>query len=272
MSIRCRVLRFSTDFMRLTFPVFLAAAAVVHLTKAALGQSQSASTPVPPPVAAPARAGTADSKLIVPKDTAVPLQLRNAINSRTAYVGQAIYCETIYPITVGNRIVIPVGSYVKGAVTQVVRPGRVKGRAEIGLRFDSLTLPNGTTHRLRATLSSFSGNGKEGFRRDESKVEGESSKGQDAEITARSAGEGAIIGAIAGRDAKGAGIGGAAGGVGALIWVLATRGKDIVLPTGTNLELQLTVPLDFERDEIMDTPQNSPEGPAIPRRDPGPSL
>ena len=75
-----------------------------------------------------------------------------------------------------------------------------------------------------------------------------------------------------GRDAKGAGIGGAAGGVGALIWVLATRGKDIVLPTGTNLELQLTVPLDFERDEIMDTPQNSPEGPAIPRRDPGPSL
>ena len=60
--------------------------------------------------------------------------------------------------------------------------------------------------------------------------------------------------------------------MGALVWVLATRGKDIVLPSGTNLELELTVPLDFERDEIMDTPQNSPEGPAIPRRDPGPSL
>jgi hypothetical protein len=267
MCIRCRVLRFSTDFLRLIFPAFLAAVAA----QAALGQSQSASTPVPAPTAAPARADAAGSKLIVPKDTAVPLQLRNAINSRTAYIGQAIYCETIYPITVGNRIVIPVGSYVKGAVTQVVRPGRVKGKAQIGLRFDSLTLPNGTTHRLRATLSGFAGNGKEGFRRDESKVEGESSKGQDATVIASSAGEGAIIGAIS-HGGKGAGIGGAAGGVGGLIWVLATRGKDIVLPSGTNLELQLTVPLDFERDEVMDTPQNSPEGPAIPRRDPGPSL
>ena len=267
MSIRCRVLRFSTSFLRLIFPVFLAGAAA----QAALGQSQSASTPVPAPTAAPARADTAGSKLIVPKDTAVPLQLRNAINSRTAYIGQAIYCETIYPITVGNRIVIPVGSYVKGAVTQVVRPGRVKGKAQIGLRFDSLTLPNGTTHRLRATLSGFAGNGKEGFRRDESKVEGESSKGQDATVIASSAGEGAIIGAIS-HGGKGAGIGGAAGGVGGLIWVLATRGKDIVLPSGTNLELELTVPLDFEREEIMDTPQNSPEGPVIPRRDPGPSL
>ena len=154
---------------------------------AVLGQDQSASTPAPASTAAPARADTAGSKLIVPKDTAVPLQLRNAINSRTAYIGQAIYCETIYPITVGNRIVIPVGSYVKGAVTQVVRPGRVKGRAQIGLRFESITLPNGTTHRLRATLSGFAGNGKEGFRRDESKVEGESSKGQDAAVIASSA-------------------------------------------------------------------------------------
>src|SRR5438093_460502 len=207
MPIRCRVLRFRTNFLRFTFPVFLAVAAA----RGALGQSQSASTPVPASTAAPARADTAGSKLIVPKDTAVPLELRNAINSRTAYIGQAIYCETIYPITVGNRIVIPVGSYVKGAVTQVVRPGRVKGRAQIGLRFDSLTLPNGTTHRLRATLSGFAGNGKEGFRRDESKVEGESSKGQDATVIASSAGEGAIIGAIS-HGGKGAGIGGAACG------------------------------------------------------------
>src|SRR3989304_4601791 len=75
----------------------------------------------------PEKGKPVDSKFVVPAHTVIPLTLKNAINSRTAFVGQAIYCETIYPITVGNRIVIPVGTYVKGAVTQVVRPGRIKG-------------------------------------------------------------------------------------------------------------------------------------------------
>src|ERR1700674_2228118 len=91
-----------------------------------------------------APADASSSRVVIPVNTTIPLELKNTLNSRTAYVGQAVYCETIYPITLGNRIVIPVGSYVRGAVTQVVRPGRVKGRAQIGLRFDSLTLPGGT--------------------------------------------------------------------------------------------------------------------------------
>jgi type IV secretory pathway VirB10-like protein len=104
------------------------------------------------------------SAIIVPVSTTMPLALKNTINSRTAFVGQAIYCETIYPIALGNRIVIPVGTYVKGAVTQVVRPGRVKGKSQVGIRFDTITLPNGTTRPLRATLSSYAGQGNETFR------------------------------------------------------------------------------------------------------------
>ena len=215
------------------------------------------------------------SKLAVPADTTIPLQLKNSITSRTAYVGQAIYCETIYPITVNNRIVIPVGTYVKGSVTQVIRPGHVKGKAQLGLRFDSITLPNGTTRPLRATLSGYAGNGKEGFRRDESKVEGESRKGEDAGKVATTTITGAEIGAIAGAAnrsvGKGLGIGSAAGAAGGLIWVLATRGKDILLPPGTSLELQLTQPLSFERDDV-DLGPEQPQGPALPRRDPGPGF
>ncbi len=226
-----------------------------------------------PPAKVPA--SSASSRFIVPADTTIPLELRNTISSRTAYVGQAIYCETIYPITVGDRIVVPVGTYVKGAVTQVIRPGRVKGRAQLGLRFDSITLPDGITRPLRATLSGYAGNGKEGFRRDESKVEGESTKKEDAATVASTTITGAEIGTLAGiakRSAgKGLGIGSAAGAAGGLIWVLATRGKDILLPSGTNLELQLTVPLSLERDEVA-TPSNSPEGPTLPRRDPGPGF
>lgn len=210
------------------------------------------------------------SRVVVPTNTTIPLQLRNAINSRTAYVGQPIYCETIYPITKNNRIVIPVGTYVKGQLTQVKRPGRLKGKAELGLRFDSITFPDGVTRALRATLSGFAGNGKEGFRREESKIEGESSKGQDVQTVAATGGEGAIIGAIA-RRGTGAGVGGASGALGGLIWVLATRGKDVALPPGTDLELQLTAPLDLGESEAP-LPANSPNGPAIPHRDPGPGI
>jgi hypothetical protein len=48
--------------------------------------------------------------------------------------------------------------------------------------------------------------------------------------------------------------------------VLATRGKEILLPPGTSLELQLATPLTFERDEL-EPPSRYDEGPALPRRD-----
>ncbi len=226
-------------------------------------------------VAAPAASSSpsANSRIVVPSDTTIPLELRSTINSRTAYVGQAIYCQTIFPVTVGNRIVIPVGSYVKGAVTQVVKAGHLKGRAQLGLRFDSLVLPGGTTRPVRGTLSGFGTTGKEGFKPTESKVEGESSKGEKAgkvaQTTVAGAEMGTIIGAVNRSPGKGLGIGSAAGAGAGLIWILASRGKDIILPSGTNLELQLSVPLTFESDEV-DPESRYSEGPALPKREPIP--
>jgi hypothetical protein len=225
--------------------------------------------------AAPARPSQGSSAITVPADTRIPLSLKNSVNTKTAYVGQAIYCETIYPITVGNRVVIPVGTYVKGAVTQVVRPGRIKGKGQIGLRFDSMTLPNGTTTTIRATLSAYSGNGNQGFIRDESKIQGESSKKGDAATIARTTATGAEIGTIAGvaghSVGKGLGIGSGAGAAGGLIWVLATRGKKIVIPAGTSLELELISPLTFQEGEL-DPRSPGSNGSALPRRDPGPGI
>lgn len=194
-----------------------------------------------------------ENGIIVPSNTKIPLTLQNAISSKTAYVGQAIYCRTVFPIAVDDRIVIPVGSYVEGTVTQVVHPGRFRGKAKLGLHFDSITLPNGITRPLRATLSAFAGNGKEGFSRKESKIKGQSTKGEDAGRIARATIIGAEIGSIAGishgRSLKGLGIGSAAGAAGGVIWVLAGRGKQIYLPRGTSLELQLATPLNFGQEE-----------------------
>lgn len=243
---------------------------VLGLALLAFSISGSAQTA---PAAAPAQPAPAISTVVVPVETTIPLVLKNTINSRTAYVGQAIYCETIFPITVGNRIIIPIGSSVKGFVTQVVRPGRVKGRAQIGLRFELIILPNGTTRPLRASLSGYAGTGNEDFSRKESKIKGQSSKGEDAGKVAQTTITGAEVGTIAGaanrNPVKGLGIGSLAGAAGGLIWVLASRGKEIVLPSGTNLELELSQPLSFERDEV-EPPSRYDPGPALPKREPGP--
>ena len=207
----------------------------------------------------------------VPAETHIPVALENAINSKTAYQGQAIYCRTIFPITVDNRIVIPVGSYVKGEVTQVVKPGRIKGKAKLGIRFDSLTLPNGVTEPLRASLSSFGGSGQEGFNRKEGKIEGQSTKGQDAGKVAQTTITGAEVGSLAGisggHTLRGLGIGSAAGAAAGAIWVMAGRGKQIYLPPGTSLELQLGAPLQFAQDQL-DFSGDPPPAPIVQPQQP----
>ncbi len=233
---------------------------------AAQASAAAASTP-----SAPADSG----KVIVPANTTIPLELHNTINTRTAQPGQTIYCTTIYPVVVKNRIVIPVGTYVKGKLTEVKRPGRVKGKAELAVAFDEITLPNGVTKSLRnASLSGYGGSGNEGFNSKEGKIQGEGTKAKDAEAVAISGAEGAGVGSVAGISSHhtglGAGVGGATGALGGLVYVLASRGKDVVLPAGTNLEVSLAVPLAYDEDDLA--PSSDSSGPDLGRRDPGPGL
>ena len=46
--------------------------------------------------------------------------------------GDRVYLETVFPILVNGRIVVPVGSWVAGTVTQIKKPGRVKRKGERG--------------------------------------------------------------------------------------------------------------------------------------------
>ena len=94
----------------------------------------------------------AGKTFLVDTGTHVPLSLINSVSTKNAIVGDRIYLETVFPVLVDGRIVIPPGSYVAGTITDIKRPGRVKGRGELYLRFDSLTLPNGVTRDFRARV------------------------------------------------------------------------------------------------------------------------
>src|SRR5260370_42136090 len=86
---------------------------------------------------------TGSKEYTVDPGTRIPLNLINSVSTKNAAEGDRVYLETVFPILSGGKIVIPPGSYVAGTVTEVKRPGRVHGRGELYIRFDSLTLPNG---------------------------------------------------------------------------------------------------------------------------------
>ncbi len=206
----------------------------------------------------------------VEQGTKVPLSLINTISTKHSAVGDRVYLETSFPILAGGRIVIPVGSYVAGTVTLLKRPGRAKGRGELYVRFDSLTLPNGVTRDFRARIATLDGDAAGELDKSEGVVRSEGNKAGDAKVVGETAIAGASIGGIAGSAAghvaMGAGIGAATGAAAGLIGVLATRGPDAVLAKGSSVEMVLDRNVSFSEEELnfgnYAPPRTGPAGPS----------
>ncbi len=190
----------------------------------------------------------------VPEGTKVPLSMINSVSTKNAAPGDRVYLETVFPILADGKIVIPPGSYVAGTITELKRPGRVKGKGEMYVRFDSLTLPNGVTRDFRARVGSLDGRASEHLDKAEGKIQSEGNKSGDVRTIGETAGAGATIGSIAGvssgHTGLGAGIGAAAGATAGLVGVLFSRGPDAILSRGTTLEMVLDRPLTFDSTEI----------------------
>jgi type IV secretion system protein VirB10 len=217
-------------------------------------QPEGPQTSAPAPAAAavrPAaerRAGTND-KITVPAGTRVAVVLENGISTRSAKAGDSLYFRTSFPITQNNRVVVPVGSYLRGELLESKRPGRIKGRGEFRMRLNTLIFPNGYTVDLNAAPRSADTGGKETMD-SEGKVTGESGKGKDVGTVATTTVAGAGIGAIAG-GGKGAGIGAGIGGLAGLGAVLLTRGPEAQLPRGSTLDIVLEHSLMLDSDQIQ---------------------
>ena len=170
----------------------------------------------------------------VAKGTVIPVELLNRLSTKNLKEGDNVYARTIFPITVDNQIVIPVGTNVQGKIKEAVRPGKVKGKASLTLSFQVMILPSGLTLPIYGSL----GGSDEGYREGENTIKGESTKGKDAGDIAKAGAVGGIGGAIW-RGKKGAAVGGGAGAGVALAGVLLSRGEDLTLPKGTELEVIL---------------------------------
>jgi len=214
-------------------------------------QAPAASTDTAGAQAAPER-----KTYTVPAGTKVLLQLKSGINSKSAKAGDGVYLSSLFPVVIGNHVMIPAGVYVQGVVDRVERAGRVKGKAQVDMHFTSMIFPNGTLVEIPGVINSVPGSAKQRVTGDkEGTVEQDSNKtrnlGTAAEI-ALPAGTtvGAIGGAASGHTAAGLGAG-LGGGLAAMaLATVFTRGADVNLEAGTQVEMVLQRPLVLEENNL----------------------
>jgi hypothetical protein len=80
----------------------------------------------------------------------MPVKFLNTVTTRGAAEGDRLYLQTVFPVAVAGRIVIPTGSYIDAEIISVSRAGRSRGRAELDVRLGRMTLPNGMERQLNA--------------------------------------------------------------------------------------------------------------------------
>jgi hypothetical protein len=167
-------------------------------------------------------------EVTIPAGTELPIVLDTAVSSKTSRVEEPVRAHLSRAISIDGLQALPAESAVSGVVTDATPSAKVKGRAHLAVRFESIT-PRGSDERYRIETAAIGRTAPSTTKKDAVKIGGPAAGG-------------AIIGAIVG-GGKGAAIGAAAGGGAGTAVVLSTSGKETSLPSGTPLRLRLTAPL-----------------------------
>lgn len=208
--------------------------------------------------AAASAAETGPKPFTVPSGTKILLSLKNEISTRAAMPGDSVYLVSAFPVVENGAVVLPAGMYVKGYIDRVVRPGKVKGRAQLQMHFGSIIFPNGVEIALPGSLDKVPGSSGAQVKNGEGTVEQGSSVGHDAKqiagTTLEGAGVGSLVGWGTGDAGMGTGIGASAGAAVGVLATLLTRGNDIVFPPGTTVEMVLNRPMVIQPAQLAGMP------------------
>jgi hypothetical protein len=238
--------------------------AVLLVSGMALGQAadtakpsdaSSAQTPAATSsvTANPAPGAVADPNVVtIPAGTKIPLSLAQAISTKNAREGDAVYATTAFPFVMDNRVVVPAGAYIQGKISHVERAGHGSGRAEILMHFTSMIYPNGYTVMLPGSVENTPGADDKGVKDPEGTIQQDSDTGKKVEDAAKGGVYGTMGGATAGGLAgglNGARVGAGAGAVAGIAWALLKRGNDVKLEVGTSIEMEVqrAIPVDATR-------------------------
>jgi len=180
------------------------------------------------------RPGSGD--FVVPDSTLIVGRLNNDLDTNRVRAGDRFTLTVISPPEYRDAV-------IEGQVADANRSGRITGRAELGLNFDSIRLRSGRTGRFEGTLESVIAANGENLH-----VDTEGAVKQDSSQTSRTVQRaaigtaiGAIIGAIAG-GGKGAAIGAVVGGGAGAGSVYAQGRDDLQLLRGSEITIRASAP------------------------------
>src|SRR5215831_8838507 len=166
-------------------------------------------------------------EITLPRGTVLPVTLDTPIGSDISHVEQPVQGHLRHAVMHNGVEVLPAGAGVSGYVTSARRPGRVKGRGYVAVRFTGVTVPGEGRERISTSAIG---------------REAPATKGKDAvEILAPATG-GAVVGGLVGGK-KGAAEGAVIGGGAGTAYVLATPGKDVHINKGAPLSVHLAAPV-----------------------------
>lgn len=166
--------------------------------------------------------------IVIASGTAINVRLGSALGSKLSQAGQTFSGSVAQDVLAGSAVAIPQGATVSGTVTDAKPLGKFAGGAVLQLRLDSINL-KGSDIPVQTALRTFSLKGK-GKR--------------TAVLAGGGAALGGLIGGLAG-GGKGAAIGLAAGGGAGAGGAALTGNKDIVLPTESAVNFELSQPLEL---------------------------
>jgi hypothetical protein len=248
-----------------------AVAAMLLVAHTCFAQDQT-QTPVPPDSGGvvPAVSAPASDTVTIPAGTRFSLVLTTGVSSKTMHRGGEIYAQTIAPIAVGDRVVIPPGAFIQGKLDRLARNGT---RAEMKLQSVSVMFPDGFVA---------SANGPMNVESDEGTAWRVPSGGNVAgAVVAPLAGLG--LGTLIGHEAGGKGtningmtfnpgglkstaIGGMVGlaAGGAVSFIFLAHSRQFVVDVGSPMEMTLPQPMTLAEGKVGDAVRDAQAHPVTP--------
>jgi hypothetical protein len=100
-----------------------------------------------------ARAWPSAPPLTVPAETEVKVQVLSGIHTQINHVNDPVIAEVLKPVFVEGKLALPPGSLLDGHITMIRNAGHMHRSAELGMRFDRITLPDGQEKPVAAVLA-----------------------------------------------------------------------------------------------------------------------
>lgn len=182
----------------------------------------------PPPAAPPV---PAEVVYAAPAGTTFRVEVTEELHTGRNKVGDRFEVRLLEPIVSERAVVAASGTTIRGRITALQRPGDGQPGV-IKVDFDDI-LVEGRYFPIDATVTET-----------DLRTQSRQGTGERAAKIGGGAAAGAILGRVIGGDAKGTIIGAAVGAAAGTAIMLATDGRDAVLPEGSWMTLQLEAPLE----------------------------